>query len=387
MRSRLALVNPPTVRFAQQAREHLGKARDACLLAVEFYNKPAIRFRSGGYITMMSIAWTSLFHAIFFQRKIKPFYRLKDNHTFDIRDGDYRYWELGTCADEFYGGREDPVKANIKFFIPLRNRIEHRSMPKIDGTIFAECQALLLNFDDLVLLEFGEKHALRESLSFSLQLFPKASLADLEKPRPDEKDVLSFIENYRSSLSGDLYSHPKFAFKAFLIRVGNHDTSDSLPIKFFDYEALDEKQKEEIHKFVALIKHKNVPVSNADLYKPGDVVKLVQAKLGNRKVRRFARAAKTKYKDGDRFNEALHTHCWKNLKVRPPAGSKTPDRTDARYCIYDKLNKNYGFTQQWIALLVDIVGNDAKYLAMFAHPELIEILPPNRAEPPHVAEA
>lgn len=43
----------------------LNKARESALLAVETYNKPATSFKSGGYIVLMCIAWTSLFHAIF----------------------------------------------------------------------------------------------------------------------------------------------------------------------------------------------------------------------------------------------------------------------------------------------------------------------------------
>jgi hypothetical protein len=63
-------------------------------------------------------------------------------------DGDFKYWELSKCLKEFYGDKNDPVRSNIDFFIPLRNRIEHRSLPILDSTIFAECQALLLNFND-----------------------------------------------------------------------------------------------------------------------------------------------------------------------------------------------------------------------------------------------
>lgn len=42
----------------------LDKALDSALLSVETYNKPAVKFKSGGYIVLMCIAWTSLFHAI-----------------------------------------------------------------------------------------------------------------------------------------------------------------------------------------------------------------------------------------------------------------------------------------------------------------------------------
>jgi uncharacterized protein DUF3644 len=47
----------------RQVKAALEKARDSALLAVEVYNKPAVKFKSGGYITLMVIAWTSLFHA------------------------------------------------------------------------------------------------------------------------------------------------------------------------------------------------------------------------------------------------------------------------------------------------------------------------------------
>jgi hypothetical protein len=73
----------------------LEKSNDSALLAVETYNKPAIKFKSGGYIVLMVISWTALFHGIFFKRKKKPFY--KTNNRFDKRDGDYCYWELSTC--------------------------------------------------------------------------------------------------------------------------------------------------------------------------------------------------------------------------------------------------------------------------------------------------
>ena len=41
----------------RQAKRALEKARDSGILAVEVYNKPAVKFKSGGYITLMVIAW------------------------------------------------------------------------------------------------------------------------------------------------------------------------------------------------------------------------------------------------------------------------------------------------------------------------------------------
>ena len=198
------------MKFAQKAKDHLEKARDSALLAVEFYNKPAVRFKTAGYITMMTIAWTSLFHAIFFKKRIKPFYKL-DNGRFDKRNNDFRYWDLNSCIKEYFGTANNAIRANVSFFIPLRNKIEHRSMPQLDATVFGECQSLLLNFDSILGREFGVASTLRESLSFSLQICPKVNPIDLENPSSDERDVVEFITNYRSSLSGDIYADSRFA--------------------------------------------------------------------------------------------------------------------------------------------------------------------------------
>ena len=69
----------PARRLKKQARLSLEKARDSALLAVEAYNKPAVAFKSGGFIVLMVIAWTSLFHAIFYQRRVRPWHRQREH--------------------------------------------------------------------------------------------------------------------------------------------------------------------------------------------------------------------------------------------------------------------------------------------------------------------
>src|SRR5437879_2520947 len=166
---------------SRKVKAALEKARDSALLAVEVYNKPAVKFKSGGYITLMVIAWTALFHAIFFKKKRKPF--RKEHGRFLRVDDDFKHWELGECLGQYYKtDTANPVRKNLEFFIPLRNRIEHRSMPELDPSIFGECQAMLLNFDAMLEKEFGSQYCLRESLSFSLQLFPSSeNLVDAVK--------------------------------------------------------------------------------------------------------------------------------------------------------------------------------------------------------------
>ena len=51
---------------------------------------------------------------------------------------------------EYFKGEDCAIRKNIELFIPLRNKLEHKFLPELDANIFAECQALLLNFDKIV---------------------------------------------------------------------------------------------------------------------------------------------------------------------------------------------------------------------------------------------
>ena len=347
-------------RLPRQAKSSLQKARDSALLAVEIYNKPAVKFKSGGYITLMVIAWTSLFHAIFFSRKQKPF-RKKSNGRFEIIDGEPKHWELTDCLAKYFGDDTgNPVRKNLEFFIPLRNKIEHRSMPELDASIFGECQAMLLNFDEMLDKEFDPSVCLRECLSFSLQLFPSAqNLVDAIKHNPETKPVVDFVQQFRSTISADVTASAKFSFKAFLIQVANHKSENALPIQFINYDKLTEEQRKEVSRVVAFVKFKDVQVSNLDVMKPSEVVKRVQHGLGNPSVTRGG-------KEVAKFNLDTHARCWRRYKIRPSYGVSNPQETDWRYCTYDRLHKDYGYTQAWVDLLVEKMKLPAEFDALFS---------------------
>lgn len=341
-------------------KQCLEKSRDSALLAIETYNKPAIKFRSGGYIVLMIIAWTSLFHAIFYRKKIKPYRRKKGSKRFETKDGDYCYWSLSECLQEYFkADAQNPIRKNLEFFIPIRNKIEHKSLPEIDPDIFAECQAMLLNYDKILEKEFGLDYCIRECLSFSLQLFPSSeNLAAAIKSNPDAKKVKEFIEKYRSTLTTDILESGQYSFKAFLLQVANHQSKDALPIQFFRYEQLTEEEKENISKFAVLVKEKEKPVSGKDLLLPGKVVEEVQKKLGSPKIERNGRQK-------DKFNLETHTRCWKKYKVRPVNGSGNPSATDTRYCIYDEPTGQYRYTKAWVTFLIEKMSDDNEYNSLY----------------------
>src|SRR5690606_25552096 len=77
------------------------KAREAAILALDIYNRPATIFRTEGFTVMMIIAWTALFHGIFEQKGINYFY-LKDDGSPELIDGDEKAWEISKCINEYY---------------------------------------------------------------------------------------------------------------------------------------------------------------------------------------------------------------------------------------------------------------------------------------------
>ena len=347
-------------RIGKTVRPYLEKARESALLAIEIYNKPAISFRSAGYVSIMVIAWTALMHAIFVRRDQMPYYRHKNGRFVKI-DGEFKHWELLECARQYWGeDSENAIRKNLEFFIPLRNKIEHRHIPALDASIFGECQAFLLNFDALLGSEFGARHQLRESLSFSLQLFPSgANFAAAVKANKSLADVKRFIDNYRSAITTEVMNSGQFAFKAFLIQVANHESADTIPIQFVNYNSLTDDQKAEIGKFAVLVKSKPIGVVNAELLKPSAVVKAVRQKLGNPMVERNGKPV-------SKFTADTHVRCWRHFKVRPGGGAKNPEETNQKFCIYDKAHGDYLYTVDWVNLLVEKIASDDDYKAIYA---------------------
>ena len=57
----------------RQVKAALEKARDSAILAVEVYNKPAVKFKSGGYITLIGDCMDQPFACNLLQEKDEAF--------------------------------------------------------------------------------------------------------------------------------------------------------------------------------------------------------------------------------------------------------------------------------------------------------------------------
>lgn len=305
----------------------LSKAKESALLAVDIYNKPQTSFKSSGFIVLMCIAWTSLLHSIFEKQKIKYFYRKKNSNRFEKIDGENKAWELKKCAKEFFGDENNPVYKNIVLFYKLRNKVEHRFLPEIDSKILSECQAFILGFEKVLVDIFGDEHTLLEGAYIPLQL--SYGMRKLPKTK-ESNSILSFIEEYRHSLSSDIVNSQDYAYKIFIIpNIGNHRNSSDVAIDFIKIDENNSNEMDKYNKSIIAIKQQKVQVANQGQLKPSMVIKKIEENTGIKKTIHW------------------HTQMWKKHKVR-----ESKETCNIEYCQYDEPHKDYIYTEEWVDYLI-----------------------------------
>ncbi len=336
-------IDPFRPELPEYVEELVVKARDCAILAIDIYNRPIAAFRSQGYIVLMIIAWTSLFHAIYEQNDDDYFYKDKQGNPVLI-DGDKKAWELDRCIDKCNNMISEAVKQNLRLFISLRNKIEHRYVPAFDLDIFGECQAMLLNFETLLTDKFGTYYALNNTLSFPLQT---SSARNHEQTKAIKKveskhylELKNYIDSYRDSLEDTVYADNQYSFRIFLVpQVGNHKNSSDCAIEFIRYDPEHPEEFDAIKRNIALIREKRVPVVNQGKLKP----KMVCDKLSKRL--------------GITVNLTLHTSAWKYYGVRKPGKQ---DDCKVEYCQFDEAHRDYVYTQAWVDFLAERLSDPAE---------------------------
>lgn len=340
----------------QTVKDNLEKARSAAVAAVETYNRPGARFRTAQFIVLMVMAWTALLHAHFYRKRRNPWYRKKTSGK-AVRyvkiDGDPKHWELSECLRQHFQDQHPPERKNLEFLIGLRDKIEHRHLPALDSSLYGECQASLLNFETFLVAEFGPRFALTDQLALALQF---------SQIQPDErakatktalagvaKGVVGYIEEFRAALPAPTLSSMKYSFSVFLVpRVANRASAADAAIQFVKVDETSAEELSRLEKLNVLIKEKHIPISNLGLFKPGDVV--AKVKLGVPEM-----------------TIALHTAAWRYFKVRPGSASDEPERTDAKYCVYDQVHGDWVYTDAWVAKLTKDLADPAILAKVTAH--------------------
>ena len=333
-----------------KAKNILENSINSALTAVETYNRPRGTFRIENYTILMIIAWTKLFHA-YFQSEIGEKYFYKErNGRYKKIDGEKKAWELTECIKEYqkmskpYPNLSDPVIANLKFFIGIRNKIEHRywDSSSLDILLFGECQALLFNYENFIVTLFGEDYSINTSLAYALQFSHLRAKEQLQAQRDllskDMQDIKRYIDKYKTDLPQTIYDSQEYSIKLLQIPKISNTNRHDLSVEFVNWNSLNDEDRANYQRLTAIIKDKIVvqPVSNAHLLKPGAVIREVKTRTGIT------------------LSQSDHTLLWKAFRIRPSSSSVSNFDTISKYCIYDEPHNDYLYTEKWISFVSNL---------------------------------
>jgi hypothetical protein len=348
--------------LSHDVKNNIEKCRFAAIAAVDAYNRPGPRFRTAQYLILLTISWTAIFHAIFYSRGRRPWYRVKAGTSgkgtrYLKVDGEPKHWDLSECIKQYFGGQNPPERKNLEFVVGLRNKIEHRNLPVLDPVLFGECQAALFNLESLLLQEFGQKYALSEQLTVALQfsqMFPEEKYKAVRSMATvGLANVKDYVEKYRSDLPSPILNSMKYSFSVFLVpRVANRQNSADAAVQFIRVDEASEEELKRLEKLNVLIREKQIPISNLGLYKPSEVV--------NEVIKRIPY----------RFTVNKHVLSWKHFNVRPSHDDPHPERTQPEYCIYDDVHQDYVYTSAWVDKLCRELSNPTIYERITGYPPL-----------------
>jgi hypothetical protein len=307
----------------------LRAAREEALLGCDLFNDRRER-NLDAFLAHMLRAWLLLLCAI---------------ASKEHRLGESRDWGLLEHLERYRPEPLDPLRANIEFFIGLRERTEHhftrRRLQFVEILVSGKINALLLNFEKTLVAEFGERWSLANALRFPVFL----SSMTHESPQLLEQayeeipaSVLRFIESFENGLDHSIRVSEAYDFRVYLMPKASPADRD-LPIEFVDVSKLSVQEAEAVENARVIIRDRHVEAINVNRLKASEVVTRVQAVYPN-------------------FSVYFHTLAWRRFKIRPPGNSSDPARTDSRYAIYDRAHQDYLYTEAWVERLKQELGTD-----------------------------
>lgn len=324
------------------AKNLLENSIESVVTAVEIYNKPKAQFKIQSYIALMIIGWTKALHSYFHSENIKYYYKDKKTKKFVKVDGENKSWDITECI-KHYKYFDKGVKANLEFFIQLRNKVEHRDLTDSDLEMITigECQSLLYNYETFVISNFGEEYSINESLRFALQF---STLKTDEQIRSQKRqlskevlDIKNFIEKFRTSLDDDVFNSQSYSIKFLIVPKVSNNKKGDLAI---DFVKADDLSTEDYDKITAIIKDKKVikEAVNVKRYKPKKVIDV---------LRRYF-----KLSNEDKFSPSYHhSKLCDYYEVKPIGNFDNPFDTKSEYCLYDDTHNDYVYTSEWIRFL------------------------------------
>lgn len=148
----------------------------------------------------------------------------------------------------------------------------------------------------------------------------------------------AFIADYHAGLTHETSNDPRFELRLRILQELAPKDPDAMAVQFSRYDDLTEEQRETVEaigrKGFVVVREQRREVVGHGLMKPTQVVKAVAAEIPFK------------------FTMGHFTKSWKALRVRPPTGSKSPERVLGQYCVYDERHNDYGYKDAYVRKLV-----------------------------------
>ena len=336
-------------------------SRDEATLAVKLYNDPTEVRAFEGFVVHMHVAWLYLLHAEFTRDGLDHRYWQRDNpRRLEKIDGEPRRWELAKSVKERWPDANQPVRANLEFFIGLRNKVEHRfarEQQALAAAASGQAQALLLNYEQELTDQFGNASSLATKLRFPVFIGSftdegEKALVRLRQRLP--ASVRAFIADYNAGLAPDVSADPRYELRLRVFQELAKQDTDALAVQFTKYDDLTLEQRKLVEqlgrKGNVIVRERIRNVVGAEELRPSDVIKEVQARIPFRFT-------------SDDFQRA-----WKVLGVRPRTNDPHPEQTDERYCIYDYRHGDYGYKKAYVDKLTRECSTAEKFTKLTGKP-------------------
>lgn len=311
------------------------QSREACLAALRVWNDPVASFRTGSFSLLFVAAWNGLLRALAIRDGIE-WRELNDDGTPVTTDGIAHSVDTRDLLNRTLQGADlAGTKENLRRWIEIRNSVAHRYLPAMDLQVIPYAQAGLLNYEQLLVSEFGPQSSLADHLSVPLQLSGfrdpnvlrslKAAQAQLPL---DVQALLGRAESVPSELLAD----PTYQMRvAFIPVVPPSGRSPDAVAYFVRPDSIPADLADSIDKLVVLTK---VVVPKRPEHPAMYVIRTVEGRVPYR------------------FTVTDHASAGRFFKIRPPRG-EPPRSLDEEYCEYISAVKRYLYNDKWIERLIE----------------------------------
>lgn len=334
-------------------RRMVEAAKQEALEAVDHYNRPLSGRGLEGFFVHMHLAWLYLLHAEF--RRASVDYRYWKDGKLEKVDGEPKHWDLTRSVYERWNNIQEPVRANVLMTVAIRNKVEHRRTEALSLLVSGKAQALLANFEQELVSQFGQQHSLGNQLRFPVfvgAMSREGAVRLAQEQARAGKAIRKLIASYESQLDASVLNDQRYEVRVNLVqRTGPRSEAD-MAITWVRADDLTDEEHEHLEQLsqrgAVVVREVERPVHHADWMKPTEAAAAIEDKLP--------------------FQFHVHPHfttTWKKLGVRPSGNAAHPAATKQDLCQYDKPHKDYLYSPAFVRLVVSKVSTEEKWLDFF----------------------